>query len=112
MNISGNNTISVNNTYRTESMKINSLKSESATLTNIKNVKNEPVLFKKNIISAETFDRIQQKAIDAKNARKHAIPVSDKSINALKNMGKVTINADLFDRIQQKAIDAKNARKS
>lgn len=112
MNVSGNNSISVNNAYRTESASTNSLKSESAALTNIKNVKNDPVFFRKSIISAETFDRIQQKATDAKNARKQEIPVSDKSINALKNMGKVTINADLFDRIQQKAIDAKNARKS
>lgn len=69
MNISVNNLISINNTLY-ESVKTNSLKSELTTLANIKNVKNEPVLFKKSIILAETFDRIQQKAIDAKHARK------------------------------------------
>lgn len=68
MNVSGNHSISINNAYRTESANTNSLKSESTALSNINNVKNEPVIFRKNIISTEIFDRIQQRATDAKNA--------------------------------------------
>ena len=45
MNVSGNSSISVNNAYRTESANTNSLKSESAALTNIKKCKKRTCSF-------------------------------------------------------------------